>query len=57
MSLEQFVLFITIAKDKDFNHPTVLKEFLNTVVKENQTIEDEEIWFKSVAEKIPEWVG
>lgn len=57
MSLEQFILFITIAKDKGFNRPAVLKEFLDAVVKENQTVEDEEIWFSSVAERIPMWVG
>jgi len=57
MSLEQFVLFITIAKDKGFNRPASLKEFLDTVVKENQVVADEEIWFSSVADKIPEWVS
>ena len=57
MSLEQFVLFITIAKNKRFNRPAVLKDFLDSAVKENQTVEDEEIWFTSVAEKIPKWVG
>ena len=57
MSLEHFILFITIAKDKGCNRPAVLKEFLDAVVKENQTVEDAEIWFNSVAERIPKWVG
>lgn len=57
MSIEQFVLFITIAKDKGFNNPTTLKKFLDEVVKENQTVEDEEVWFNSVSERILKWVS
>ncbi|OQX72353.1 MAG: hypothetical protein B6D61_13905 [Bacteroidetes bacterium 4484_249] len=57
LSIKQFIIFITVAKKKGFNNPNVLKQFFDKIVKENQTIEDEEAWINSINEKIPFWVG
>ena len=56
MSLSQFIAFVTIAKDKSFNHSKILKTYLDSVIKNNQSVDDETIWFQQINESIPSWV-
>ncbi len=57
MNLSQFVLFITIAKDKSFNNSKVLKCYLDSVIQKNLLLDDENIWYQQINDSISVWVS
>ena len=57
MSLNQFVSFITIAKDKSFNNPKILKSFLDSLIQKNLLADDEVVWYQQIHDSIPVWVS
>jgi len=57
MSLSQFIAFVTIAKDKSFNHSKILKTYLDSMIKNNQSVDDEIIWSQQIHDSIPVWVS
>lgn len=57
MSLSQFIAFVTIAKDKRFNHSKILKTYLDSMIKNNQSVDDETIWSQQIHDSIPVWVS
>lgn len=57
MSLSQFILFISVAKEKGFNKPSVLKAYLDAIIEINQTLDDEVVWHERINEAIPVWVN
>jgi hypothetical protein len=57
MSLSQFIAFVTIAKDKSFNHSKILKSYLDSMIKNNQSVEDETIWSQQIHDSIPVWIS
>ncbi len=57
MSLSQFIAFVTIAKDKSFNHSKILKTYLDSMIKNNQSVDDETIWAQQIHDSIPVWVS
>jgi len=57
MNLNQFVSFITTAKDKGFNNSKVLKAYLDSVIQKNLSLEDESIWYQQIQDSIPVWVS
>ncbi len=56
MNLNQFVSFITIAKDKSFNNSKFLKSFLDDLIQKNLSLDDESVWYQQIHESIPVWV-
>lgn len=57
LSLSQFIAFVTIAKDKSFNHSKILKTYLDSMIKSNQSVDDETIWSQQIHDSIPVWVS
>lgn len=57
MSISQFIAFVTIAKDKSFNHSKILKTYLDSMIKNNQSVDDEIIWSQQIHDSIPAWVS
>ena len=57
MSLSQFIDFVTIAKDKSFNHSKILKTYLDSMIKNNQSVDDETIWYQQIHDSIPVWIS
>ncbi|MEO8148748.1 MAG: AlwI family type II restriction endonuclease [Bacteroidia bacterium] len=57
MSLSQFILFITIAKDKKFNNSKTLKVCLDSIVQKNFSVDDEVVWYQQINDSISEWIG
>ena len=57
MSLDQFISFITCPKSNSFNHPKILKKYLDSIIENNLTIDDESIWFKQINDSILSWVN
>lgn len=56
MSIKQFILFITIAKDKDFKDPDVLQQYLESILKMNLKLEDETYWYEHIHGSVSNWV-
>jgi len=57
MNLSQFIAFVTIAKDKSFNHSKILKTYLDSIIKNNQSVDDETIWSQQIHDSIPVWIS
>lgn len=57
MSLGQFIVFISVAKDKGFNKASTLQAYLDNMVEINQTLDDEIVWHERINEAIPSWVN
>jgi hypothetical protein len=57
MNLSQFVAFITIAKDKNFNNSKTLKSYLDSVIQKNLSVDDEAIWYQQIHESISAWIS
>jgi len=57
MNLNQFVTFITIAKDKCFNNSKKLKSYLDSIIQKNIILDDESIWYQQIHDSIPVWVS
>ncbi len=57
MNLSQFIAFITIAKDKGFNHSRLLKAYLESVIKKNRSVDDETVWSQHIHDSISVWIS
>ena len=57
MSLEQFINFISTAKNRKFNDPKTLKSYFDNVIAQNLKVEDEVIWSEYIANTIPLWAS
>jgi AlwI restriction endonuclease len=57
MNLNQFIAFVTIAKDKSFNNSKILKTYLDSMINNNQSVDDEIIWSQQIHDSIPVWVS
>ena len=55
MNLNQFILFMTIAKNKNFNDPKFLKSYLDSLILKNQSSEDEVFWSEHIEKSISTW--
>jgi len=56
MSIEEFILFITTAKNKSFRHAPTLKSYLDNLLHHNLFAEDEELWYRHIQTSLPAWV-
>jgi len=57
MGLSQFIDFVTIAKDKSFNHSKIFKTYLDSMIKNNQSVDDETIWSQQIHDSIFTWIN
>jgi hypothetical protein len=57
MNLSQFVAFVSVAKDKKFNNSKVLKSYLDSIIGQIPSAEDESVWFQQIHDSIPNWVN
>jgi hypothetical protein len=57
MNLSQFVSFISVAKDKSFKNSKVLKSYLDSIISQIPSAEDESVWFQQIHDSIPAWVS
>ena len=57
MDLNQFIYFISIAKDSNFNNSRTLKTYLDNIVSGNQNMKDEMLWCNSINKSIQAWVS
>jgi len=57
MNLIQFIAFIGIAKNRNFNDSRILKVYLDSIINNNQSSDDESIWFQQINESISSWVN
>jgi AlwI restriction endonuclease len=57
MNLSQFVSFISAAKDKSFKNPKVLKSYLDSIINQIPSADDESVWFQQIHDSIPVWVS
>ncbi|HUZ58525.1 MAG TPA: AlwI family type II restriction endonuclease [Hanamia sp.] len=57
MSLSQFISFITIAKDKSFNNPNILKFYLDSLIQKNLSVDDEDELHQQIHDSISVWVN
>lgn len=57
MNLNQFVSFITIAKDKSFSNSKILKSYLDSIIQKNLSLDDETVWSQQIHDSIPVWVS
>lgn len=55
MTVSNFVKFITTAKDTNFSNSKILHNYLENLIKENQNIEDEVIWFDNIKRSVGNW--
>lgn len=56
MNLNQFIKFISIAKNENFNNSKVLKLFLDSIIQKNLSLEDESVWYQQIHESIAVWI-
>lgn len=56
MSLSQFIAFVTIAKDKKFNHSKIFKSYLDSIINKNQFVDDETMWSQQIHDSIFTWI-
>lgn len=57
MSIEQFISFIKIGVENNFNDPKKLKVWLENQWIMNQSCDDEETWYNSVDSNIVKWAS
>ena len=56
MNLGNFKRFISTAKDRNFNDPNRLQGYLDMLLEQNRTIDDEAEWFVNIEESVDCWV-
>ena len=56
MNLENFRQFITTAKNSNFNNPNNLQGYLDNLLKQNRTIDDEAEWFRNIERSVSQWI-
>ncbi len=57
MTIEQFIKFAEIGVKEKFNKPLKLKQWLETQWKNNQTFEDEVVWYDEINSNIQKWTS
>lgn len=57
MNLSQFVSFISVAKDMSFRNSKALKSYLDSIINQIPTSDDESVWFQKIQDSIPTWVS
>ncbi|MFP4487448.1 MAG: AlwI family type II restriction endonuclease, partial [Campylobacterales bacterium] len=57
LSIEQFIDFVRVGVEKNFNNPEVLKNWLEQQWVYNQTCDDEQKWQEFIQISIPEWAS
>lgn len=57
MNLNQFITFITIAKNKSFSNSKVLKSYLDSIIQKNLSLDDESVWSQQIQDSIPAWTN
>jgi len=57
LSIEQFITFLKTGIENNFNNSDKLKNWLEEQWKNNQTMEDEEIWSDSINKSILKWAS
>lgn len=57
MSLNQFLIFISVAKDKGFSNSKMLQNYLDKIIDVNQSIDDENLWHETIGNTIPTWIN
>lgn len=57
INLSQFIFFVTIAKNRNFNHSKILKNYLDLMINNNQSADDETIWSQQIHNSISAWVN
>lgn len=57
MTLDQFISFIRIARDKDFKDPKKLKAYLDGLIEQGRSAADEDVWFGQIDTSISRWVN
>lgn len=55
MNVNNFVEFLTTAKNTNFSNSKTLYSYLDKVVKENQVADDETIWFDNIKKSVGNW--
>jgi len=55
LSLAQFELFLTVAKDRNFKESRILKSFLDKIIDHNQVVMGEVAWQQFLDESIRTW--
>lgn len=56
-NLRQFITFLAVAKERQFNDSQILYRYLTYLMNENQTADDEEVWFKTIGDSVSTWVA
>lgn len=57
MSLNQFLMFISVAKDKGFSNSKMLQNYLDKIIQINQNVDDENLWYESIGNSILTWIS
>ena len=56
MNLGNFIQFITTAKNNNFDNPNRLQKYLDHLLEQNRTLDDEAQWFRNIEESVTQWV-
>jgi len=57
LSIEQFIAFLKTGIENNFNNSDKLKNWLEEQWKNNQTMQDEDIWSESIDKNILKWAS
>ncbi len=57
ISQDRFIDFLTVARDKNFNKSSQMKQYFDTIIQENLVAEDESIWFQNIEQSIQNWIN
>lgn len=57
LTIENFISFLTAARDSKFNNPTKLEVWLDSLWKYNQECEDESVWFEEIQNNVLKWAS
>jgi hypothetical protein len=55
MSLEQFVIFITTARERGFDNAQTLRAYFDMLIQSNFDTEDESHWYRQIHESVQTW--
>jgi len=57
LNIDQFIHFISVAKDKKFNNSSTFQKWMEDICQYNQGCEDEEDWSRYIGNSINSWVA
>lgn len=57
MNLNQFINFISIAKEKSFSKSKNLMSYFESIIQQNSLLDDESLWFQQINDSIGEWMN